>query len=152
VTADSASTPRSTVERFLQATISGHPEAIADCYATDVVIEMPFAVAPLYPGRIQTTREQLRARFKAGAAVRRYTGLGRVMIHQTADPGVVIVEFELHGQMAATGERFTLPFLLVMTIQDDHIVHSRDYTDPIIGARVLGKLPELLTALGGSPA
>ena len=113
---------------------------------------MPFAAAPLYPGRIHTTREQLRTRFKAGAAVRRYTRLSKVMIHQTPDPQVVIVEYQLHGRMVATGERFTLPFVLVMTIRDGHIVHSRDYTDPISGARVLGKLPQLLTALGGSPA
>jgi ketosteroid isomerase-like protein len=151
VTTGPVSTPRHTVERFLHAVISGHPEDIADCYADQVVIEMPFAVAPLYPDRIHTTREQLRARFKEGAAVRRYTGLGRVTIHQTADPQVVIVEYELHGRMVATDERFTLPFVLVMTIRDGHIVRSRDYTDPITGARALGKLPELLTTLGGSP-
>jgi hypothetical protein len=147
-----ANSPRNTVERFLHAAISGHPENIADCYAADVVMEMPFAVAPLFPDRIETTREQLRARFRAGAAVRRYTGLGKVMIHETADPEVVVVEYELHGQMVATDEPFTLPFALVMTIRDGHIVHSRDYTDPIAGARALGKLPDLLTALSGSPA
>jgi uncharacterized protein len=113
---------------------------------------MPFAVAPLYPARIETTREQLRARFAAGAALRRYTGLGRVVIHETADPEVVVVEFEVHGDMASTGEPFTLPYILVMTIRDGQITHSRDYTDPVAGARVLGKLPDLLTSLADSPA
>jgi hypothetical protein len=47
MTPDPVTSARSTVERFLRASISGHPEDIADCYATDVVIEMPFAVAPL---------------------------------------------------------------------------------------------------------
>jgi ketosteroid isomerase-like protein len=152
VTQDQATKPRSTVERFLQATISGHPQDLADCYAPQVVIEMPFAVAPLYPDRVETTREQLRARFKAGAAVRRYTSLSKVTIHQTADPEVIIVEYQLHGRMVATAEPFILPFVLVMTIRDGQITHSRDYTDPITGARALGKLPELLTALSAGQA
>ena len=49
--------------------------AMADFYAPDVVIEMPFAPAGLYPSRTETSREELRTRFRAGAAVRRYTGL-----------------------------------------------------------------------------
>jgi uncharacterized protein len=150
--ADPTRTPRDTVERFLQSTVSGSPGDIADCYADQVVMEMPFAVAPLYPERIETTREQLRARFAAGAALRHYTGLGRVVIHETTAPDVVVVEFELHGRMVAADEPFTLGFVLVMTIRDGRIVHSRDYTDPIAGARALGKLPDLLTALSGSAA
>jgi uncharacterized protein len=151
VPADPA-TARTTVERFLQATVGGHPEDIADCYAEHVVIEMPFAAPSLYPSRIETTREELRARFAAGAAVRRYTGLGSVVIHETTDPAVVIVEVELHGQMVATGKPFTLGFVLVMTIRDGQIVHSRDYTDPIAGARALDRLPDLLAALDGTAA
>jgi uncharacterized protein len=41
---------------------------------------------------------------------------------------------------------------MVITVRDGQIVYSRDYTDPITGARLLGKLPELLAALGaGEP-
>ena len=39
-----------------------------------------------------------------------------------------------------------------MTIRDGRIVHSRDYTDPIEGARLLGRLPDLLAALGADPS
>lgn len=145
---DEAGAARDTVERFLRATVSGHPEDIADCYAADVVIEMPFAVEPLYPARIETTREQLRARFGAGASVRRYTGVDHVAIHETADPEVVVVEFQVTGHLVATGEPLTIPYLLVMTIRDGHIVHSRDYTDPINAARLAGRLPEVLASAG----
>ncbi len=140
-------TARATVERFLQATVSGHPEDIADCYAEHVTMEMPFAAPELYPSRIDTTREQLRARFAAGTAVRRYSHLGRVVIHETTDPTVVIVEAELHGRMVATGKPFTLGFVLVMTVRDGQIVHSRDYSDPIAGARALDKVADLVAAL-----
>ena len=139
--------PRQTVDRFLRAAASGHPENMADCYAADVVIEMPFSSAALHPARIETTREELRARFKAGTAARTYERLDNVVIHETADPEVIIAEYDLHGRLVETGESFVLSFLMVITVRDGQIVHTRDYTDPIQGAKVLGRLPELVAAL-----
>jgi hypothetical protein len=49
--------------------------------------------------------------------------------------------------MVATGAPFSVRFAMVIMIQDGYIVHSRDYTDPIAGARLLGRLPELVSAL-----
>jgi ketosteroid isomerase-like protein len=144
--------PRQIAERLLRATVSPDPGDIADCYAPSVVIEMPFAVAPLYPVRIETTRDELRARFRAGVASRRYKRLSNVVIYETTEPGVVIAEYELHGELTTTAEAFSQRFLMVMTIRDGQIVHSRDYTNPVTGARLLGKLPELLAALSaGQP-
>jgi hypothetical protein len=74
--------PRETAERFLSAAIGADPGDMADCYAPSVVIEMPFAVAPLIPARVETTREELRERFRAGTASRRYKSLGDVVIHE----------------------------------------------------------------------
>ena len=140
--------PRQTAERLLQATIGPDPGDIADCYAPAVVIEMPFAAAALYPARIETTRDELRARFRAGGTVRRYQRLSDVVIHETADPGVVIAEYQLHGELIQAAEPFSQRFVMVMTVRDGQIVHSRDYSDPIAGARLLGKVPELVAALG----
>jgi ketosteroid isomerase-like protein len=84
----------------------------------------------------------------AGAAIRRYKRLSNVVIHETTEPGVVIAEYDLHGELTETAEPFSQRFLMVMTIRDGQIVHSRDYTNPVTGARLLGKLPELLAALG----
>ena len=142
---------RQIAERLLTATTGPDPGDIADCYAPDVVIEMPFAAGPLYPDRIQTTRQELRARFRAGTAVRRYQRLSDVVIHETADPEVVIAEYQLHGVLLEQGEPFAQRFVMVMTVRDGQIVHTRDYTNPITGARLLGRLPELLAALSASP-
>jgi ketosteroid isomerase-like protein len=136
-----------TVEQFLRAAVSPAPGDMADCYAAEVVIEMPFAVDALYPSRIETTREELRTRFQAGAAVRRYKSLRDVMIHETTDPEVIVAEYELHGEMTATAEPFSVRYAMVITVRDGHIVHSRDYADPIAGARLLGRLPDLVSAL-----
>lgn len=139
--------PRETAERFLGAAIGADPGDMADCYASSVVIEMPFAVAPLIPARVETTREELRERFRAGTASRRYKSLGDVVIHETTDPDVVIVEYELRGEFTQTAEPFSMRFLMVLTIRDGQIVHSRDYSNPIVGAQVIGRLPELIAAL-----
>lgn len=135
------------VEQFLETTISGRPDDLADFYAPTIVIEMPFATEALYPSRIETTREELRRRFAAGASMRRYTGLDGVRIHETTDPETIIVEYRLHGEMLATNEQFTARYAMIMTIRDGLIVHTRDYSDPIAGARLLGKVPELVATL-----
>jgi ketosteroid isomerase-like protein len=97
-------------------------------------------------------REELRARFRAGAAIRRYQQLSDVVIHDTADPEVVIAEYQIHGELTRAAEPFSQRFVMVMTVRDGQIVHSRDYTNPITGARLLGKLPDLLAVLGaGEP-
>jgi uncharacterized protein len=147
-----AASPRQTAERLLRAAVSADPGDMADCYAPSVVIEMPFAVASLYPDRIETTREELRARYQAGPAKRRYKGLSNVVIYETTDPEVVIVEYELHGEFAETAEPFSMRFLMILTVRDGEIVRSRDYSNPIAGAQLLGKVPELVAALSaGQP-
>jgi ketosteroid isomerase-like protein len=139
--------PRETVEQLLRSAVSATPGDMADCYAPEVVIEMPFAVGALYPPLIETTREELRTRFQAGTTIRQYKALRNVTIHETADPEVIIAEYELHGELAGTGESFSVRFAMVITIRDGYIERSRDYTDPIAGARLLGRLPELVSAL-----
>jgi ketosteroid isomerase-like protein len=74
-----------------------------------------------------------------------------VVIHETADPGVVIVEYGLDGEMTGSAEPFSLRFVMVMTIRDGQIVHTRDYADPIAGARALGRVPQLLALTGDQP-
>lgn len=139
--------PRETIEQLMRAAVSPIPGDMADCYAPEVVIEMPFAVDGWYPSRTETTREELRARFQAGTMVRRYKSLSDVTIHETANPEVVVAEYQLDGEMTATGQAFSLRFAMVVTVRDGYIAHTRDYSDPIAGARALGRLPELISAL-----
>jgi len=145
----SAGSPRQTVERFLKAVVSPAPGDMADCYSDQVVIEMPFA-SGLAPERIETTREEIRQRFTAGGAARRYTGLRDVHIHETADPDVVVLEYTLDGKRVSDGEAFPMTFVMVLTFRDGLIAHSRDYSNPIAGARALGRLSELTATLTAS--
>jgi len=140
------SSPRQTIERFLQAAVSPNPGDMADCYAEQFVIEMPFA-GGLAPARAQTTREEFRAQVTAGLAARRYTRAIDVRIHETADPEVAVVEYTLEGHKVADQTPFSLAFVMVVTVRDGLIVHSRDYSNPIDGARLLGRLPQLIALL-----
>ena len=141
-----SSSARQIIERFLEAAVSPAPGDMADCYAERFVIEMPFA-AGLGPERMESTREELRARFTAGLAARRYTRAVDVRIHETADPEVVVVEYRLEGRKGADASPFSLAFVMVVTVRDGLIVHSRDYSNPIDGARLLGRVPQLMAML-----
>lgn len=142
----SPASPRETVARFLTAVVSPTPGDMADCYADRVIIEMPFA-AGLTPERLENTREEVRQRFAAGAAARRYTAVRDARVHETADPDVLVIEYAIDGTRVADGRQFTMRFVMVLTFRDGLIVHSRDYTDPVAGARALGRLPELAARL-----
>jgi uncharacterized protein len=137
---------RQTIERFLEAAVSPTPGDMADCYAEHFVIEMPFA-GGLALERTQTSREEFRARVTAGLAARRYTRAVDVRIHETADPEVVVLEYRLEGRKVADESPFSLAFVMVVTVRDGLIVHSRDYSNPIDGARLLGRLPQLIASL-----
>jgi len=138
--------PRQTVDRFLKAVVCPNPGDIADCYADQVVIEMPFA-SGLAPARTETTREELRARFAAGAASRRYTAVRDVRVYEA--PDVVVLEYTIDGTRVGEGEGepFTMSFVMILTFRDGLIAYSRDYTDPIAGARALGRLKDLASTL-----
>ena len=142
---------RQTIERFLEAAVGPAPGDMADCYAERFVIEMPFA-GGLAPERSELTREEFRARVTAGLAVRRYTRAVDVRIHETADPEVVVVEYRLEGRKVADASPFSLAFVMVVTVRDGLIVHSRDYSNPIDGARLLGRLPQLVAILSDEGA
>jgi len=138
-------TAREVVDALLHAIVHA-PDQIAELYAPQVVIELPFG-PPLIPARRETGREELRAQIKEGATQRTYTAVENVTIHDTSDPDVVIAEYEIHGHTLADGREFVLPFLMIITVEDGLIVNSRDYNSPVVSARALGRVPELVAAL-----
>ena len=68
-------------------------------------------------------------------------------IHETADPEVVVAEYRLEGHKGADASPFSLAFVMVVTVRDGLIVHSRDYSNPIDGARLLDRIPQLVAML-----
>ncbi|WP_103354972.1 nuclear transport factor 2 family protein [Amycolatopsis sp. CA-128772] len=127
---------RPVFDRFLAASVENRWDDLADLYAEDVTIEMPFTL-PGVP-RLTKGREELRRRFHAAGQVRRLVKAENVVVHATADPAVLVAEFDLHGEVG--GAAFVSTYVMVMTVQNGRITHSRDYTDTAAAAERLKAL------------
>jgi ketosteroid isomerase-like protein len=116
--------------------------------ADDAVIEMPFAP----PGR--PARFEGRASFLAFAEPEResfpvrFEEVRDVVIHDTADPEVIVVEYELAGVVTTTGRRASAPFIGVLRVRDGKTVLWREYQNVLAVADALDRLPMLLAAYG----
>jgi ketosteroid isomerase-like protein len=116
--------------------------------AEDAVIEEPFAP----PGRPR--RFNGRAEFVAFAGPQRanfpvrFEEIRNVVIHDTTDPEVIVVEYELVGVVTTTGRRGSAPFVGVLRVRDGKTVLWREYQNVPAIAGAVGRLPELLAAYG----
>ena len=66
---------------------------------------------------------------------RRIKGYSSVVVHETTDPEVIIAEFDLDGEIVATGETYQLSYIQVLRVRNGQIVWMRDYMDPRVFAR-----------------
>lgn len=117
----------------------------ADLYAPDGILEMPFAPAGA-PRRIagrEGIRRVLRvAGERARQSGRRIIAYRELVVRETDDPEVIVAEFDLYGEMAATGATYTLSFIQVLRVRDGLIVAMRDYFDSQALAGALAPSPD----------
>ena len=71
-------------------------------------------------------------------------------VHDTADPEVIVVEYELAGAVTTPGRRAAAPFIGVLRVRDGQIAGWREYQDAVAIAHALGQLPALLAAVSES--
>jgi ketosteroid isomerase-like protein len=119
--------------------VAGEDVTFADLFATDGVLEYPFA-APGQPGRLQG-RETIRAYFdRAGESPRPFRVEGvDVAVYEGADPEVVTAEIEHHGRSSITGEEYRFLAVGIIRVRNGEIVSYRDYMDPAALGRLLGR-------------
>jgi ketosteroid isomerase-like protein len=139
--------PRAVFERLIRGISEGRWHDLADLYAEDAVVEQPFVSAA--PGRIEG-REAVRAHFAGAAGMGLRLVARDVVIHETADPEVIVAEFdyEITGGEGTT----TAANIQVLRVRDGLITATRDYHDHLAIARMTGGLPALLAAAGGEAA
>lgn len=112
-------------------------------WAPDVVIEVPFA----WPG--QPRRFEGRDAFLAATKAAReslpvrFESLTWTAVHRTADPAVLVLEYEIGGTVLTTGTQASASFAAVLRVRDGKIVHWREYQDKVAIAAALGTLPTL---------
>jgi uncharacterized protein len=130
---ESTPTPRQLLERTHTLILEGRLDDYADLFAEDGVFEIPFAPAGV-PRRIEG-RDALRSLFRAGAErsrrTARFTGVDYRAVHETADPEVVVAEFEVRGERTQGGEPFTFSDVIVLRAREGRILSLRDYWNPL---------------------
>jgi ketosteroid isomerase-like protein len=102
----------------------------ADLFAEDGVWEFPLAPqgSTLKLEGRDAIREWVMENAKsAQQAGHRILGYDELVIHKTADPEVIVVEFDLHGEVTHTGEKYRRSFVQVLRVRDGSIVSLRDY-------------------------
>jgi ketosteroid isomerase-like protein len=52
-------------------------------------------------------------------------------IYKTTQPGIIILEYEVHGIVPSTKKSYDNRFCSIITIKDRKIVHWRDYMDSL---------------------
>jgi uncharacterized protein (TIGR02246 family) len=125
-------TARQVIEHLLETVKTNDRDQMADCYAPDVVIEMPFMADQVPAGR-----EALRARMHAAAPLWRFDDVRDVRLTETVDPDVIVAEYRIEAVMVPTGEKLSIPFVAIMTVKDGLVTHSRDYTDTAATAELV---------------
>jgi len=86
-----------------------------------------------FPGwpRIVKGRAELMARFAGYRDNIRLQAADELITHRTDDGAVVVIEYEVHGIILATGVKYDNRFASIMRIKDRKIAHWRDYMDSL---------------------
>jgi limonene-1,2-epoxide hydrolase len=146
--AATASGPREVFERLRLEFVKNSPDLAEDLWAEDVIVEMPFNP----PGR--TRRIQGREEFVAFAKAGRASipvhveEVRNLVIHDTTDPNMIIVEYELAATMITTNRQGSVPFVGVLKVKDGQIVLWREYQNVLAMAEAMDQLPALLASMG----
>jgi ketosteroid isomerase-like protein len=129
---------REVLERFRQAAISQSADDMSHLHAADAVHEFPFT-RPGLPSRLEG-RDEIVNFIAAGwqAYGLKYERYRTHAIYDTSDPETIIVEQEVLGTSASTGE-FALPNIVVLTARNGQIIRLRDYVSIPAAAAAMGR-------------
>ena len=114
-------------------------EIVDECYAEDVVVEHPFMI----PEPTTTKgREQLRKRMTSLENLPITMEIADVVVHETANPEVIVGEFKSRVTSKQTGKRITTSNILVLRVRNGLIISSRDYHNHALLAEFIGSPPQ----------
>ncbi|MEV4625238.1 nuclear transport factor 2 family protein [Micromonospora sp. NPDC049523] len=140
---DTLAGPHEIFARMQQRWLANTVSTFGDDLAEDVVIETPFA-APGRPRRVEG-RAACRAFTEAGRAAlpARFEECRNVVVHETADPETIVVEYELAGTVTTTNRSAAASFIAVLRVRGGQVVLWREYQDVLAIAQALGQPPAL---------
>ncbi len=104
-------------------------EHFFDIVTDDVVYEVLYDV-PGWPRVIQG-RAALMGQFSGYVDNIALQSADKLVTHRTDDGRVVVIEYEVHGTILATGAGYTNRFCSIIKIENRKIAHWRDYMDSL---------------------
>ena len=123
------------IQEGLKGLVQG--EHFFDTIAEDALFEFLYD----FPGwpRIIRGRAGLVDQFSGYGDNIRLHSTGGLVVHRSQNPRVVILEYEVHGRIVATGVPYDNRFISVITIENKKIVHWRDYMDSLTAWMALNR-------------
>lgn len=137
-------TPRQVVEALMKGISEQAWPELHHWYAEDAVVEYPFALP--VPTRL-AGRAAIQRYFAAAARLPLKLQTRNMIVHVTADPEIVVAEWDYDGTVTTTGRVFHVSNIQVSRIRNGKIVHSRDYHNHAVLAEVTGRLAAAVAAL-----
>ena len=134
---------REVLEHLIHRISNGRWLELHELYAEEAVVEYPFALPA--PTRLEG-RGAIQRYFAAVARMPLELRAHNIVMHESTDPEVVIVEYDYDGLVTTTGRAFQVSNIQVSTVRRGQIVKSRDYHNHLVLADVTGRLPDLITA------
>jgi ketosteroid isomerase-like protein len=104
-------------------------EHFFDIVADNIVYEVLYEVAG-WP-RVIRGRADLMAQFRGYCDNIELQSADELIVHRTDDGRVVVIEYEVHGTILATGVKYHNRFCSVIKIENRKIAHWRDYMDSL---------------------
>jgi ketosteroid isomerase-like protein len=100
-----------------------------DAVTDDVVYEVLYD----FPGwpRIVQGRTDLMAQFRGYGDSIELQSADKLVTHVADDGRVVVIEYEVHGTILATGVKYNNRFCSIIKIENRKIAHWRDYMDSL---------------------
>ncbi|WP_158630270.1 nuclear transport factor 2 family protein [Glycomyces terrestris] len=113
----------------------------AELLAEDVVVETPFSPPGL---RRHEGRDAWLAFYRSRPLPIRFTRFTELSTRETADPGTLVVEYELTGTVTTTGTTASATFIAVLQVRDGLVRLWREYQDVLAITQALNLRPEAL--------
>ncbi|QXJ23885.1 nuclear transport factor 2 family protein [Actinomadura graeca] len=125
-----AATPREVVDQIIQYMLDIDMAGFGDLWADDGDLDLLFA--PHGAVRHLQGRDTIREYLIKGQAATplKLEKIESLVVHETADPEVVVFEFEGLGSVSTTGGTYRTTYIDVLRARDGRIVNLRHFAEP----------------------
>ena len=123
------------VLRGLSGLVDG--EHYFETFADDAIFESRYRF-PGWPVTIRGRANLMASLAGYGKSIQLHSADGLV-VHRSQDRRVVILEYEVHGEIVSSGARYDNRLISVVTIENRKIVQWRDYMDSLAAWTALNR-------------